>query len=114
VPVSAAAVAAVREYRRGLADAMFGAAAREHVLGLIRGGVPVGEAAATVNVSAAAVYGRARWDVEFAARLDAALDEASAPRKSIYCGTPTGYRSRQCKCRPCRTAHTNEARRYRY
>jgi hypothetical protein len=102
-----------RTYRRGLAEATFGARSRAQVLEALRGGASVPQAAAQVFVSAAQVHGRTRWDPAFRVALDDALDVGSASRMSEYCGTPTGYRSRRCRCRQCRAAHTEETSRYR-
>lgn len=105
--------ASVRTYRRELADAVFGPNARTLLLERITAGTPLPDAAALAHVSPAQVHGRARWDTEFRDRLDTALEEWSRPRKSEYCGTPTGYRARGCRCKPCRRAHNKETGLYR-
>lgn len=111
-PVRDAKNADHRVYRRAIASAVFGPVQRARVLDQLRGGTPLPEAARGVSVTAAQVHGRARWDPEFRAALDDALDAYSAPFKSDKCGTATGYRNR-CRCRPCRTAHAAETDRYR-
>lgn len=103
---------ASRHYRRGLADAMFGQDARARVLAAVAAGTPLPDAAAAEHVSAAQVHGRARWDTAFRAALDEALEAYSEPYKSRHCGTPTGYRN-NCRCGPCRAAHSAETSRYR-
>lgn len=109
--------AAHRSYRRSLADAAFGPAARDWIIEQVASGVPLPQAVEAMpvglgRVSVVQVHGRARWDPDFRRRLDDALDAYSAPYKSDKCGTPTGYRN-GCRCRPCRTAHAQETGRYR-
>jgi hypothetical protein len=107
-----AKTAAVRDYRRRLADSVFGPQAQERLLKLIHQGVSLPQAARQIPVSPGQVHGRARWDPEFAALLDEALEVWSEPYKSDRCGSSTGYRN-GCRCRRCRTAHNQDTERYR-
>lgn len=104
---------ATRAYRRDLADAEFPPRARAAVLLSIRAGHTVTEAAKAFHLSPQAVHGRARWDTDFAAELDDALEEGSRPRQGPHCGTPGGWRHHRCFCRRCRAAHNAEVKRYR-
>lgn len=93
-----------REWRRSIADAEFGRGSRRRLLLLLRRSTPLSEAAAKVGVTSQRVYGRAKWDPEFAGLLEEALAEGCPARSRGKCGTSTGYKIGG-QCRACRNAH---------
>lgn len=104
--VTAAHLEQLREWRRGIADALFDADDQQAFLTIL---ADVGDpeiAANRVGVTLAQVYGRTRWDADWATRLDEALTAVCPARP--HCGTIRGYRQLKGRCPACRAAKYRE------
>jgi hypothetical protein len=89
----AAHAADTTSWRRSLAEADFGPEEQAELIENLRAGLRITEAAAAVGMTANAVYGRARWDVEFGNALEQVLAE-TCPAGDM-CGRPAGGEARR-------------------
>lgn len=94
---------ATREQRRRKALERFTPDLERAVLQALRSGVPLVEAAAQVGMTQQTLFGRARFDPAWAARLDRALMQGRDP--GINHGTSYAYKAHRCRCPECREAH---------
>jgi hypothetical protein len=90
-----------REWRRDLADAAFPLALRQKFLRLLWRDGSLPAAAARVDQTVMAIYGRMRWDSEFAELVERALTRLC--RDNPRCGQAMGYKLGG-RCRQCRNA----------
>ncbi|SFQ82000.1 hypothetical protein [Amycolatopsis rubida] len=98
----AAHSASSKQWRRKIAASRFGPREQQALFAGLRKGLSLTQAAKPVDMTANAVYGRARWDEEFRDRLEAVLDETCPGGE--WCGTATGAK-RGGHCLACRRAH---------
>jgi hypothetical protein len=96
-----------REWRRSIADAEFDELTRTLFLRALESLGDVAKAASKVGFTSHVVYGRMRWDEEFAGMVEATLSEAC--RGGELCGRPGGYKNGG-RCGECRAAHHGRSR----
>lgn len=94
-----------REWRRDLADAAFPLASRRKFLRLLWRDGSLPAAAARVDQTVMAIYGRMRRDREFAELVERALTHLC--RDNPRCGQAMGYKLGG-RCRRCRKAKRQE------
>lgn len=94
---------AARHDRRTAAEDRFPQRKRGRLLGLIRRGASVADAADRLGLAQQTVHAYARQYTDWQIKLDAALMEGRDPDAPH--GTPTGYRWHRCRCPECRQAH---------
>ncbi len=87
--------------REAAVDALDQAA--DQLWALLECGVSLQDAAARHGFTRAQIQGRARWDLDWRARLDDALTTGRDP--SLEHGTEGAYRHGNCRCPECRRAH---------
>lgn len=98
----AAHAADTTSWRRSVAEADFGPDEQEQLFEALRAGLRLTAAAAAVGMTTHAIYGRARWDVEFGDALETVLAE-TCPAGDL-CGRPAGVKHGG-HCAECRRAH---------
>jgi hypothetical protein len=108
----AAHAADTTSWRRSVAEADFGPDEHAQLFDALRAGLrltaAVAAAAATVGLTANAVYGRSRWDGEFGDSLEKVLAETCPARiapTGDFCGRPACARLHGGHCADCRRAH---------
>lgn len=89
-----------KEQKRQAAEAALTPTTRTKLLTLLRNGVPLGEACASLGVSTAAVHGFRAYDPVWSVNLDAALLEGRDP--SLKHPSAMAYRWGRCRCSDCR------------
>lgn len=94
---------ATRDQRRRKTLERFTPDLERSVLEAIRNGVPLPQAAAEVGMTQQTLFGRARFDPAWAARVDRALMQGRDP--GINHGTSHAYKAHRCRCPECREAH---------
>lgn len=90
--------------RRSQVLARFTGRVEEALLEMLRRGSSLSDAAEQIGLTPQAVFGRARWDREWASRLDSALMDGRDPYLSH--GTDHTYKQYGCRCPDCRAAHS--------
>lgn len=93
-----------REWRRDLATAAFDLDDQARLLTLLPEHPDVAEAAGLIGVTAGQVYGRMRWDSEFAEQVETLLATHCRALRNGGCGTARGFK-RGGRCQACRQAH---------
>ena len=96
------------DWRARRAKRLFPAATRQKLLVELAKGVPLGTAAARLEIAVQRIHAFAWTFPRWGERLDAALMAGRDPQ--VRHGTATGYRHGRCRCPECREWRSNQDR----